>query len=145
LAAVAGDMLPGSTTGRSRWFAPDGVGGKRYYQKAVSTYAPDWIRTVRIPTPSAERDVDCVVCQDLPTLTWLGNQAVLEFHAARVRQDCLERPDLLVVDIDPRADEFGLPADNLVAHLIEQVPDDLRETYTLTGRLLLAVHREEAS
>ena len=44
LRALSADMLP--------WLhdrpltmvrAPDGVGGKRYYQKAVSDYAPNWI------------------------------------------------------------------------------------------------------
>ena len=124
LRAVSGDMLP--------WLherpltmvrAPDGVGGKRYYQKAVSTYAPDWIRTVRIPAPSAERDVDYVVCQDLPTLTWLGNQAVVEFHPAPVRRDRLERPDLLVMDIDPPEDEFEMAVE--VAFLVLEVLDDL--------------------
>ena len=79
--------------------APDGVGGKRYFQKAVSSYAPEWIRTVRIPAPSAGRDVDFVVCDDRATLLWLGNQATLEFHPAPVRADRLDRPDLLVVDM----------------------------------------------
>jgi len=124
LRAVSADMLP--------WLhdrpltmvrAPDGVGGKRYYQKAVSDYAPNWIKTVRIPAPSAGRDVDYVVCQDLPTLTWLGNQAVLEFHAAPVRRDRLDRPDLLVVDIDPPEDAFEMAVE--VAFLVLEVLDDL--------------------
>ena len=103
---------------------PDGVGGKRYFQKAVSSYAPDWIRTVRIPAPSAERDVDYVVCQDLPTLLWLGNQAVLEFHAAPVRRDRLDRPDLMVLDIDPPGDAFEMAVE--VVMLVLEVLDDLR-------------------
>ena len=124
LRAVSQDMLP--------WLhdrpltmvrAPDGVGGKRYYQKAASSYSPDWIQTVRIPAPSAERDVDYVVCQDLATLTWLGNQAVLEFHAAPVRRDSLERPDLLVVDIDPPDDAFEMAVE--VAFLVLEVLDDM--------------------
>jgi bifunctional non-homologous end joining protein LigD len=124
LAAVAEDMLP--------WLhdrpltmvrAPDGVGGQRYYQKAAPTYAPSWIRTTRIPAPSAGRDVDYVVCQDLPSLLWLGNQAVLEFHAAPVRRDRLERPDLLVVDIDPPDDAFEMAVE--VAFLVLEVLDDL--------------------
>jgi bifunctional non-homologous end joining protein LigD len=124
LQAVAGDMLP--------WIhdrpltmvrAPDGVEGERYYQKAAPTYAPAWIATTRIPAPSAKRDVDYVVCQDLPTLTWLGNQAVLEFHAAPVRRDRLDRPDLLVVDIDPPEDEFEMAVE--VAFLVLEVLDDM--------------------
>jgi bifunctional non-homologous end joining protein LigD len=103
--------------------APDGVGGKRYFQKAVSSYAPEWIRTVRIPAPSAGRDVDFVVCDDRATLLWLGNQATLEFHPAPVRADRLDRPDLLVVDIDPPEGSFEAAAE--VAVLVLDVLDDL--------------------
>ena len=124
LRAVAGDMLAWL---RDRPLTmvrgPDGVGGKRYFQKAASSYAPDWILTVRIPAPSAERDVDYVVCQDLPTLLWLGNQAVLEFHVAPVRRDRLDRPDLLVLDIDPPDDAFEMAVE--VVLLVLEVLDDL--------------------
>jgi bifunctional non-homologous end joining protein LigD len=106
--------------------APDGVGGKRYFQKAASSYAPDWIRTVRIPAPSAGRDVDFVVCDDRSTLLWLGNQATLEFHPAPVRADRLDRPDLLVVDIDPPEGAFGAAVE--VAVLVLDVLDDLGVT-----------------
>ena len=124
LQAVSGEMLP--------WLherpltmvrAPDGVGGERYYQKAAPTYAPSWVKTTRIPAPSAKRDVDYVVCQDLPTLRWLGNQAVLEFHPAPVRRDRLDRPDLLVFDIDPPEDEFEMAVE--AAFLVLEVLDDL--------------------
>jgi bifunctional non-homologous end joining protein LigD len=102
LDAVAGHMLPWL---RDRPLTlvrgPDGVDGERYFQKAASPYRPKWIRTVRIPAPSAKRDVDYLVCDDAPTLAWLGNQATLEFHPAPVRTDRLDRPDLLTVDIDP--------------------------------------------
>jgi bifunctional non-homologous end joining protein LigD len=124
LQAVSPDMLP--------WLherpltmvrAPDGVTGERYYQKAAPTYAPSWVRTTRIPAPSAKRDVDYVVCQDLPTLTWLGNQAVLEFHPAPVRRDRLDRPDLLVMDIDPPEGAFEMAVE--VAYLVLEVLEDL--------------------
>jgi bifunctional non-homologous end joining protein LigD len=103
--------------------APDGVGGKQYFQKAVPTYAPDWIRTVRIPAPSAGRDVDFVVCDDRATLLWLGNQAALEFHPAPVRVDMLERPDQLVVDIDPPDGAFNAAVE--IALMVLDVLDDL--------------------
>lgn len=102
--------------------APDGVPGKRYFQKAVSSYAPSWIPTVRIAAPSAGRDVDYVVCNDRRTLRWLGNQAALEFHPAPVRTDRLDRPDLLVVDIDPPEGAFDAAVE--VARLVLEVLDD---------------------
>jgi bifunctional non-homologous end joining protein LigD len=124
LSAVSGLMLP--------WLrrrpltlvrAPDGVDGERYFQKAAPTYAPPWIRTVEIPAPSAKRDVHYVVCDDLPTLAWLGNQAALEFHPAPVRVDRLDRPDLLVVDIDPPDDAFEAAVEATV--LVLEVLEDL--------------------
>lgn len=124
LDAVADRMLPW-VRGRPLTLirAPDGVGGKSYFQKAAPTYAPEWIRTVRIPAPSAGRDVDFVVCNDRATLLWLGNQAALEFHPAPVRVDKLERPDLLVVDIDPPEGAFDAAVE--VAIMVLEVLDDL--------------------
>jgi len=103
--------------------APDGVEGQRYYQKDTPGYAPEWIRTVTVPAPSAKRDVAYTVCNDAETLRWLGNQAALEFHPAPVRRDRLERPDQLVVDIDPPDGAFEAAVD--VALLVLEVTDDL--------------------
>ncbi len=124
LDSVAGRMLPWL---RDRPLtlvrAPDGVDGQRYFQKDTPKYAPTWIRTVSIPAPSAKRDVAYTVCNDAATLAWLGNQAALEFHPAPVRRDRLERPDLLVVDIDPPEDAFAAAVD--VAFLVLEVLDDV--------------------
>jgi DNA ligase D len=103
--------------------APDGVEGQRYFQKDTPAYAPSWIRTVTIPAPSAKRNVAYTVCNDAATLAWLGNQAALEFHPAPVRRDRLERPDLLVVDIDPPDRAFDAAVD--AAFLVLDVLDDL--------------------
>jgi len=124
LATVADRMLPWL---RDRPLtlirAPDGVDGQRYFQKSTPSYAPSWIRTVTIPAPSAKRDVAYTVCNDAATLAWLGNQAALEFHPAPVRRDRLERPDLLVVDIDPPDRAFDAAVE--VAFLVLEVLDGL--------------------
>jgi bifunctional non-homologous end joining protein LigD len=67
-----------------------------------------------------------VVCEDGATLAWLGNQAALEFHLAPVRADMLERPDLLVVDIDPPEGAFDAAVE--VAMLVLEVLEDLALT-----------------
>ena len=103
--------------------APDGVTGQRYFQKSAPTYAPSWVSTVVVPAPSAKRDVTYTVCDDAATLQWLGNQAVLEFHPAPVRVDRLEKPDLLVVDIDPPDDRFEMAVE--VARSVLEVLEDL--------------------
>lgn len=103
--------------------APDGVEGQRYFQKAASSHMPAWIRSVRIPAPSAKRDVDYVVCDGAAALAWLGNQASLEFHPAPVRADRLDRLDLLTVDIDPPEGSFAAAAE--VALVVLEVLTDL--------------------
>jgi len=124
LGTVADDMLPWL---RDRPLtlvrAPDGVEGERYFQKAVSSYAPRWIRTVRLPAPSARRDVDYVVCNDAATLAWLGNQAALELHPAPVRRDRPDRPDLLAIDIDPPDGAFDAAVE--VALVVDEVLEEL--------------------
>jgi bifunctional non-homologous end joining protein LigD len=124
LGAVADRMLPWlRDRPLSLVRAPDGVDGQRYFQKNTPSHAPSWIKTVTIPAPSAKRDVAYTVCNDAATLAWLGNQAALEFHPAPVRRDRLERPDLLVVDIDPPDGAFEAAVD--VAFLMLDVLEDL--------------------
>jgi bifunctional non-homologous end joining protein LigD len=86
---------------------PDGVAGKSFFEKNAPSHAPDWVRTVRLPTPGSTKDretIDYAVADDLPTLVWAANLAALELHVpmwrvgARRRAD---RPDLLVFDLDP--------------------------------------------
>jgi bifunctional non-homologous end joining protein LigD len=130
LEAVADRMLPWlRDRPLSLVRAPDGVEGERYFQKNTPKYAPSWITTVTIAAPSAKRDVAYTVCNDLETLRWLGNQAALEFHPAPVRRDNLERPDQLVVDIDPPDDAFDAAVE--VALLVLEVTDDLGLTTLL--------------
>jgi bifunctional non-homologous end joining protein LigD len=134
LAAVAGHMLPWL---RDRPLtvvrAPDGVGKKTYFQKAVSSYAPSWIRTVEIPAPSAGRDVAYPICNDVRSLTWMGNQAALELHPAPVRRDQLERCDLLVIDVDPPDDAFDAGVEVAVSALEVLADLDLPAGVKTTG------------
>src|SRR5262249_61136931 len=76
-----------------------------------------------IPAPSAKRDVDFLICNDRATLAWIGNQAALELHPAPVRRDRLDRPDLLVVDIDPPDGAFDAAVE--VAGVVLDVVEEL--------------------
>jgi bifunctional non-homologous end joining protein LigD len=124
LIAVSEHMLPWLTRRPLTVVrAPDGVDGERYYQKAAPKYAPEWIDRITLPAPSAKRDVDYPICDDAAALAWFGNQAALEFHPAPVRVDRIERPDLLLVDVDPPEGEFDAAVE--VALLVVEVLEDL--------------------
>lgn len=87
---------------------PDGIGGFSFYQKNTPKYAPSWIRTIELPAESARRNVHYTLCNSQRTLLWLANQAAIEFHPWLSRRDHLERPDHLVLDLDPPGQAFDL-------------------------------------
>ena len=101
---------------------PDGIDGPSFYQKHYEG-APDFVQTVRVHTDSAGGDQDAILCNNLPTLLWLGQLADLELHVslARVRPEpdghhlstefagskaqieasLLNYPDFVLFDLDP--------------------------------------------
>jgi bifunctional non-homologous end joining protein LigD len=83
---------------------PNGITGKRFFQKEVSSYFPKWIRTVKVPKVGGT--VTHVVCNDTATLVYLANQACITPHIFLSRADKLEVPDQLVFDLDPQGDDF---------------------------------------
>jgi bifunctional non-homologous end joining protein LigD len=80
---------------------PDGIAGETFYQKECPDYAPEWIRTVAIPSTGKRKVVNYIVCDDLETLLWVANQACIEMHPWLSRVDSLGSPDLCVLDLDP--------------------------------------------
>jgi bifunctional non-homologous end joining protein LigD len=83
-----------------RW--PDGVDGKSFFQKHAPAHRPDWVRTATI---ASERSgpIDYTLANDLPTLVWLANLAVIELHTPLALAHAPERPTVLVFDLDPGA------------------------------------------
>jgi bifunctional non-homologous end joining protein LigD len=80
---------------------PNGVDKQGFYEKDMPLGTPNWVKTFRKYSETAEREINYVVCDDLDTLVWLANLAALELHITLSKTDEFEKPDLLVFDIDP--------------------------------------------
>jgi bifunctional non-homologous end joining protein LigD len=78
---------------------PDGVSNGGIFQQRMPDHFPDWIATAE--TPKQGGSVTHVVAVDAATLVYLANQACVTLHAWTSRRDRLERPDRLIVDLDP--------------------------------------------
>ena len=76
-------------------------GRERFMQKNLPQGAPDWIRTVTFHAERSGRDVRYALCDDRPTLLWFANQRAIEYHVPLTRARTPERPEALVVDLDP--------------------------------------------
>ncbi len=76
---------------------PNGVDSQYFYEKQSPSHRPDWVATKRIG------DVNYTLAQDRPTLIWLGNLADIELHTSLSLADTVQRPTMLVFDLDPGA------------------------------------------
>jgi DNA ligase D-like protein (predicted polymerase) len=81
---------------------PNGVEGDFFYQKRVPVPHPDWLETVHVEFPSG-RTADFPVLNDPAALAWFANLGCIEIHTWHSRVDDTERPDYLLIDLDPSA------------------------------------------
>jgi bifunctional non-homologous end joining protein LigD len=79
---------------------PNGIGGEFFYQKRAPESRPSWIDVVGLQFPSG-RTAEEIVPRDAAALAWMANLACLELHPHPVRDDDLDHPDELRVDLDP--------------------------------------------
>ena len=121
-ARVAPLMLP-HLRGRPLSFQvfPRGVGRPGHFLKQAPDYFPDWVPRVTVPKKGGT--VDHVVADTGATLVLLANHNAVTPHAVTSRLPHLDRPDRLVIDLDPHGDEqFALVrgAARLVGELMRE-------------------------
>ncbi|MEH6943128.1 DNA ligase D [Bacillus sp. JJ722] len=81
---------------------PNGVSGESFFQKNCPDYAPSFIQR------KEKEGNHFVVCNDLSTLLWLGNQLAIEFHIPFQTINA-DQPLEIVFDLDPPSrDRFHL-------------------------------------
>src|SRR6185369_10797048 len=51
---------------------PDGIEKQRFFQRHWPHKLPQFVETVRVYTEDAGEDKDFILCNNLPTLLWLG-------------------------------------------------------------------------
>ena len=81
----------------------DGIGRGGFFQQRLPQGAPDWVR--RVEVPSRGGTVCHVLANDAATLVWLANLNAITPHAWASRADRLDRPDRMIFDLDPDADD----------------------------------------
>jgi len=79
---------------------PNGIDGESFYQKRAPESRPDWIDVVALKFPSG-RTAEEVVPRDAAALVWMANLACLQLHPHPVKDDDLDHPDELRIDLDP--------------------------------------------
>ena len=86
---------------------PDGIAGKSFFQKDAPGFVPEWVRTERMWSDQAERQIDYFVCDDEATLLYLANLGTIPLHLWASRVATIDRPDWCVLDLDPKEASFA--------------------------------------
>ena len=84
---------------------PDGIGGRGLFTQQAPAHFPAFVR--RITVPKKGGTVDHAAVDGPDALVYLAGQACVTLHAWMSRRDRLERPDRLILDLDPSVDDFA--------------------------------------
>ncbi|QPQ35853.1 DNA ligase D [Lysinibacillus sp. JNUCC-52] len=91
---------------------PHGVSGESFYQKSSPDNLPEFVATEKVSEHHG------ILCNNLETLLWLGNQLALEIHIPFQTIDT-DKPTEIVFDLDPPNVEAFSLAISAARHLKE--------------------------
>jgi bifunctional non-homologous end joining protein LigD len=80
---------------------PDGVGKFFFYEKNCPDYRPKWVRTAPVYSHGRGAMMHYCLANNLASLVWMANLADLELHTSLARKSHVERPTMMVFDLDP--------------------------------------------
>lgn len=83
---------------------PNGIERSGFVQKNLGRDAPETLHRFTTWSASSDREVDYLVARDETELQWAAQMAVVELHAWLARTDRPDRPDTLLLDLDPADD-----------------------------------------
>jgi len=125
---------------------PNGVDSDFFHQKRVPAKHPDYVDEVFVQFPSGHSTVFAIV--DNPAaLAWVVNLGCIELHTWHSRVEQIERPDYLLIDLDPTS-EGQWPFVREIALVVHDVLEGLGlrsypKTSGATGLHVLAPIRPE--
>jgi bifunctional non-homologous end joining protein LigD len=101
---------------------PHGVEGDFFHQKRVPPH-PDYVGEQFVRFPSGHSTVFAVV-DNAAALAWVANLGCIELHTWHSRVDDIERPDYMLIDLDPT---FGDQWEHVlvIALVVREVLDEL--------------------
>jgi bifunctional non-homologous end joining protein LigD len=105
---------------------PNGIRDEGFYQRDIRNQLPEWVETVEVYSESTKRSLAHVLCQDEATLVYLNNLGCIEIHPWNARAGSLDKPDYLVIDLDPGENTYDQVVQ--VALAVKEVMDGVGAT-----------------
>ena len=126
---------------------PNGVEGDFFHQKRVPAH-PDFVGEQFVKFPSGHSTVFAVI-DNRPALAWVINLGCIELHTWHSRVPEIEKPDYLLIDLDPSR-EGQWPYVREIALVVREVMEELGlaaypKTSGATGLHIMAPIKPELS
>ncbi len=86
---------------------PDGLRNDGFFHKDMSSFLPRRMATERVFSASSGRTINYVLCQDKWSLLYLVNLGCIELNPWLSRRPDLDKPDFVVIDLDPDGNNFN--------------------------------------
>jgi bifunctional non-homologous end joining protein LigD len=80
---------------------PNGVSEAHFYEKDAPSFTPDWVKRFAIPRTTVSGVINYVLINDVQSLAWSANMANLEIHPFLAKAPRIDRPTMVVFDLDP--------------------------------------------
>ena len=80
---------------------PNGINAKGFFHKDAGEIAPSFVKRKKIFSDSTNKNIDYILCDNQPTLTYLNNLGCIEINPWHSTVEALDNPDYLIIDIDP--------------------------------------------
>jgi bifunctional non-homologous end joining protein LigD len=96
--------LKGRTVTLKRY--PNGSEDMFFYEKNCPVHRPAWVTTANVPSAKHTGGINYCLIDNKAALAWLAQIAALELHTSLAKAPAVEKPTMLVFDLDP-----GPPAD----------------------------------
>jgi bifunctional non-homologous end joining protein LigD len=125
---------------------PNGVEGEFFHQKRVPANHPEYVDEVFVQFPSGHSTVFAIV-DNAAALVWVANLGCIELHTWASRVPEIEKPDYVLIDLDPTTDgQWPFVRD--IALVVREVMDELGlrsypKTSGATGLHILAPIKPE--
>ncbi len=108
---------------------PDGIAKHQFFQKHWEHKLPEFIETITVYSESKQENGEYLLCNNLPTLLWLGQMGTLEYHVWHSRGS-------LYPDAQSSSTEFADSEENIDASILsypDYVEFDL-DPYIYSGK-----------
>lgn len=87
---------------------PRGIEEEGFFNKNIPDHFPESIRRIQVPLKASKKaSTKMAAAETSADLIYFAGQNIIEIHAALAKAGALDKPDQIILDLDPSDGDFG--------------------------------------